>query len=313
MRRVMQKSGLIALFFLLWLSEAVAAIEVTYRAAESRLDRRNDYTVAVLRLALEKTRQEYGDFVMHPAPSMNTTRARQEIQKGHYPNFIVKFSYDPALEQLGLRRGRFEPDLDITSYRVCFTAQPRLATLAQVQTLTLLRHFSHGQGNGWQDVGILRDNGFEVTEIGQYESLFKMVASGRFDLFCRGVNEAWSEWMAHAQVKQLALEPTILLYYPLPRFFYVNPRDAQLLERVDLGLQRAFDDGSLIRLWWQYYGPELQSAGLASRHLFYLENPAIWSLGHSPRIVYDPMQGHFHRQQPTTGADSLQQVLRPAR
>ena len=51
------------------LSEAMAATEVAYRAAESRLDRRNDYTFtfAVLRLALEQTCQEYGDFVMHPA------------------------------------------------------------------------------------------------------------------------------------------------------------------------------------------------------------------------------------------------------
>ena len=65
----MWKRGLIAWFFFLPLSEAMAATEVAYRAAESRLDRRNDYTFtfAVLRLALEQTCQEYGDFVMHPA------------------------------------------------------------------------------------------------------------------------------------------------------------------------------------------------------------------------------------------------------
>ena len=63
----MWKRGLIAWFFFLPLSEAMAATEVTYRAAESRLDRRHDYTIAVLRLALEQTRQEYGDFVMRPA------------------------------------------------------------------------------------------------------------------------------------------------------------------------------------------------------------------------------------------------------
>ena len=65
----MWKRGLIAWFFFLPLSEAMAATEVTYRTAESRLDRRNDYTFtfAVLRLALEQTRREYGDFVMRPA------------------------------------------------------------------------------------------------------------------------------------------------------------------------------------------------------------------------------------------------------
>ncbi|MEZ7861384.1 MAG: hypothetical protein QMB40_03215 [Aeromonadaceae bacterium] len=63
----MWKRGLIAWFFFLPLSEAMAATQVAYRAAESRLDRRHDYTFAVLRLALEQTCQEYGDFVMRPA------------------------------------------------------------------------------------------------------------------------------------------------------------------------------------------------------------------------------------------------------
>ena len=99
-------------------SAALAATPVTlvtYCAAESALDRRNDYTIAVLKLALDKTRDEYGDYLLQPSLPMNTARARQALLTNSYENFIVKFSYDPELERAGLKRGGFEPDLDITS------------------------------------------------------------------------------------------------------------------------------------------------------------------------------------------------------
>ncbi len=47
---------------------------------------------------------------------------------------------------------------------------------------------------------ILRENGFQVREVSEYESLFKMVAGKRFDLFCRGTNELLSEWETHKSI-----------------------------------------------------------------------------------------------------------------
>ena len=138
-------------------SAALAATPVTlvtYRAAESALDRRNDYTIAVLKLALDKTRDEYGDYLLQPSLPMNTARARQALLTNSYENFIVKFSYDPELERAGLKRGGFEPDLDITSYRICFTRRTLLPELSQIGSLPALRPFSHGQGSVSPSCGI---------------------------------------------------------------------------------------------------------------------------------------------------------------
>lgn len=266
---------------------------VTYRAAESALDRRNDYTIAVLKLALDKTRDEYGDYVLQPSLPMNTARARQALLNNSYENFIVKFSYDQGLERAGLVRGGFEPDLDITSYRICFTRRTLLPELSQIGSLQALRPFSHGQGSGWQDVTILRYNGFAVQEVGQYESLFKMVASGRFDLFCRGINEAMLEQQSHPEINELALDSHLLLYYPLPRFFYTNSRYSALLKRVDRGLEQAFVDGDLQKLWLSFYADSIHAAQVDRRHLLVLQNPGLEALGNSRRISYDPFSHQF--------------------
>lgn len=277
-------------------SAALAATPVTlvtYRAAESALDRRNDYTIAVLKLALDKTRDEYGDYLLQPSLPMNTARARQALLTNSYENFIVKFSYDPELERAGLKRGGFEPDLDITSYRICFTRRTLLPELSQIGSLQALRPFSHGQGSGWQDVTILRHNGFAVQEVGQYESLFKMVASGRFDLFCRGINEAMPELQSHQSLPQLALDSHLLLYYPLPRFFYTNARHSALLQRVDRGLEQAFVDGDLQKLWLSFYADGIRAAQLDKRQLLVLQNPGLEALADSRRISYDPFSQQF--------------------
>lgn len=57
----------------------------TYRSAETALDTRNHYDMALLRLALEKTRTEYGVYQLEASPPMNTGRAMQELEKPAIP------------------------------------------------------------------------------------------------------------------------------------------------------------------------------------------------------------------------------------
>ncbi|MFE8730059.1 hypothetical protein ACFX56_23830, partial [Aeromonas hydrophila] len=100
-------------------------------------------------------------------------------------------------------------------------------------------------GKGWLDVDILRHAGLEVMEVDGYEKLFKMVARGRFDLFCRGVSELRSEQLTHDEVEGLKVDDALMIYYPLPRVFYTNANNREALKRVEQGLQIAWQDGSL--------------------------------------------------------------------
>lgn len=225
---------------------------------------------------------------------MNTTRAAQELEKGTYPNFILKLSYSPVHEEHGLIRGAYDIDLGVIGYRVCFTRQGRLAQLAGVATPQQLSPYQFGVGTGWQDSQILQHNGFKVLEVGSYKSLFPMLARGRFDLFCRGINEVADERAEAARHPALVLEPRLMLYYDLPRFFYANARDKAALARVDIGVRRAAADGSLQALWQQFYLPSIQLVQPQQRHVLRLDNPDVAGLGWDPQQwVYEPLSNSF--------------------
>ncbi len=251
----------------------------TYRAPESTADHRYDYDTAALRLALEKTRQEYGDYRLEASPAMTFPRAISALSKNEYPNFFVKLSYEAShVSQRNMTFAKFPVDLGIVGYRVCFTGPESNAKVRTARTLDDLKQFSIGQGRGWADVEILRSNGFKVVEASNYENLFLMVANGRFDLFCRGTNELLDEYETHKNIGQLSYDQTFSIAYPLPRFFFTHQSNRQAAERVTRGLLLAFRDGSLQELWRQNYGQSIDFVRLDKRRIFWIENPLLKGL-----------------------------------
>ncbi len=55
--------------------------------------------------------------------------------------------------------------------------------LASARTLDDLRRLRFGQRQDWADTPILRANGLEVKTSQNYESLFRMLDAGRFEVF----------------------------------------------------------------------------------------------------------------------------------
>ncbi len=258
------------------LSFAVDEVPVfTYRAPESANDRRYDYDNELLKLALENTVETDGPYELVPSPIMNYSRAHSYLMSNSLPNFIVKLSYDPVFETRGMGFVPFPVDLGIVGYRVCFAHPEVTKQLSQVDKLDDLRSFLHGQGKGWSDVDVLRYNGFEVREVATYESLFKMVANRRFDLFCRGANELLDEIKMHQQIQNLSYDRSMALFYPLPRFFYTNTANINALERIQRGLVKAYNNGSLQLLWSKYYQQSVDFVELDKRRIFTLINPLI--------------------------------------
>ncbi|SIQ21209.1 hypothetical protein SAMN05880558_102331 [Aeromonas sp. RU39B] len=295
--------GSLCLLLTLWAilcSSAVLAdvTEFHYRVAESNKDTRNEYQIAVLRLALEKTRKQYGDYRLLPTIPMNTARAIQQLNLGSYSNFMAVFSYSPELINSRVVRGNHDVSMGVTGYRVCLTRKQLLPSLAGVDSLKALGAFIHGQGAGWVDTRILRYAGQQVMEVGKYDSLFRMLDSGRFELLCRGLNEVMPELKANAALSSLVLEPNLLLHYPLPRLFFANERDQAGLARVEQGLALAMRDGSLQALWQHFFAEDIGKLDVAKRRLLELENPILD--GYQPpagQIFYHPMKRTFSRAQ----------------
>lgn len=133
-----------------------------------------------------------------------------------------------------------------------------------------------------------------MQEVEGYELLFKMVARGRFDLFCRGINELPQEKLNHKEIRDLVMDESIALYYPLPRLFFAHNANREAIERVEAGLKAAWQDGSLQTLWLNTFKPSLTFARLDTRRLFRLENPFIKGIGFNYQAYfYDPVHSRF--------------------
>ncbi len=266
---------------------------ITFREKESKQDKRYDYDTSVLRLALEKTKDTHGDFKMVPSRAMNYSRARVLLQQNSSPNFFAKLSYEKGFTRdMDLDFVPFPVDLGIVGYRTFFIRSELKPRLARVKNLADLRQFTIGQGYGWTDVAILRNAGFKVLTVPGYESLFDMVAVGRFDLLPRGANEILDEYKSHRHLPRFSYDTSLCLAYPLPRFFYTHSSNRRALKRVTLGLIRAYEDGSLKALWEKQYQKSIDFVNLAQRKIIFIPNPFVQDIDFDyKRYFYNPVPG----------------------
>jgi hypothetical protein len=271
---------------------ALAEFVVSIRSPETKSDRREDYSTALVILALEKTKAEYGDYQIVNAPAMNTARSIYSLESGKYPNMLIELSYEKKMEEeFNFIYIDFPVELGIVGYRICFASPQVYEELKKVKKLEDLKKYTIGQGAAWVDTAVLRHNGFNVIEISNFNSIFKLVEMGRIDLFCRGANELQKEYEAQKHSGLLHYDESFVLQYDLPRFYYLNKNSTLAKERLEKGLALAYQDGSVKKIWEQYFLERVEFAKLKQRRVFHLENPEVESLQNNyKKYFYDPMK-----------------------
>jgi hypothetical protein len=290
------KTAIITVFFTLtFLFTSVCTAEplsITMSTTLAGKDPRQAYSGLALTLALEKTREEYGDYKILIFPvTMNTARAIEEAKKNTIPNFILLTTFQNKMLDDGLEYTRFPVDLGVTGFRICFVSPNAKIPVSKIKTLDELRQFTIGQGAGWADIDILRYNRFTVTEISSFESLFNMTAANRIDLVCRGINELETELKNHADMKDLDYDRSIAISYPLPRFYFSNNKNTKVLKRITKGLLISYRDGSLQKVWLEQYQSALTFARLKQRRIFYLKTPNIDRIDFDyQKYFFDPLR-----------------------
>ncbi len=286
---------LLFVFFIFcsWIPPSTQAeFVVSYRDAAGAPTKYFDYYTAVLKLALEKTLPDYGDYRMQGIAAFDTERTLYALASDQYANLIVERSYDGVLtESKRLTYIDFPVEGGIVGYRVCFINPAIKQQIKKIQTLAELRRYNIVQGIGWADTAILRHNGFKVLEINNYGSMFKMTTAGRADLFCRGANEILAEYEEFKDLYKLEFDESFVLYYPLPRFFYLHSKNKIAKKRIEAGLKLAYQDGSLKKLWHKYYQASIDFSKLNQRKIFRLENPLLQDLSRDyEQYLFDPVE-----------------------
>ena len=263
-----------------------------YHSPESKDDVRYNYHWEVLKAALEKTKQEYGPYIMKPAVRMSEKRQVEELKTGEKLSILIKAASQEH-EKMFIPV-RIPLDKGLIGYRVFLIHKDDQPAFSAVKSLEELKKFSVGQGLGWSDVKVWRANGFKVVEGSDYEGLFAMTVNRRFGFFSRGIVEIIDEYEQRKnKMPDLHIEETIAVYYPWPFYFYFpkSEQGRKLAARVEEGLLKLFEDKKTFDpLFLKYHGEALKRHNLKSRKVFRIKNPLLTPETplNDERLWYDP-------------------------
>jgi ABC-type amino acid transport substrate-binding protein len=266
----------IILLFVQGTATFAGALEVVRPLPEAPGDTRYDHYWKLLAQALAITEPDFGPFSLREATlPMTERRAMDELETGKGSITVLVHGNVADYEQR-LLPIRFPLDKGLLGYRVFLIRGEMQSKLGLVGGLDDLRRYSIGQGRGWGDVTILREAGLTVVEGTSYEGLFSMLAAGRFQLFSRSVVEVGEE-LAREKPNhpEFAIEPHLMLNYPLTRYFYVtrSPAGDALARRISEGLERMLKNGRFDRMFEDFKSPFERQIGLHDRLLIRVANP----------------------------------------
>lgn len=261
-------------------SAAKVTTEFTFIPSAMVGDDRLPYDLKALELALQKTIQEYGPYQLNKAPAMSKERALNRLKENYYINAFRVFS--PTIDfntEADIKKVDFPVHLGLFSHRICFIPERFQAEVANITHKRQLQDYVFGIGMGWEEKPIFEANKLIVNEVRMYDSLFKMTAKGRIDFFCRSIHEIHDEWKRYKHLEGLTIEKHISIHYPLPLLFYTNKDNLDAIKRLTLGFNKAYEDGSLEKLWLSEYEEKIKDINLANRKKFFLPNPTLDDLG----------------------------------
>ena len=246
----MRPFGICVLFIALFLPAAARAADpltVRVPALHPSSTQHGTYFPKLLRLALDKTAAEDGPYrIVHIDQQLTSPRQASELKN----NGLINLMWDGtnAQREAELLPIKFSLLRQMNDYRVFLVRSEDLPKFRKVRTLEQLRALKAGAGVNWPSTDVLRANGLPVVTSIAYEYLFPMLAAKRFDYMPRGIYESWYEQETHAG-KGLVIEPTLMLHYRLPFYFFVSRDNPALARRIERGLLAAQKDGSFERLF----------------------------------------------------------------
>lgn len=278
------------LILILFASSLFSQTTFHYNGSQDTNDTRSEYEISLLKLALDKTIVSHGPYTLKSSFPMNLKRAEISLKENKLENFIIKLSASKELLN-SHSYANFPVDRGIVGYRVFFISPKALESIHKVNTLEKLKEYSIAQGVGWLDSEILKDNGFKVKIISKYESLFKVISRNRIDLFPRGINEILEEYNIYKKSNNLIIEENNVLYYPLPRFFFMHKSNEKQMQRIEEGLLLAYNDGSADKLFDKYYKKSIDFINLKNRNIYNLENRFLKGINTSyKKYIYSPIK-----------------------
>ena len=230
------------------------------------------YKKAILINALEATKAEYGIYrITSYAQRSSNTRAILEVKSGKHINVFMALT-TPDWEEntlpirVPIRRG-------ILNYKLLTINKSHAERFKNSTSLSDLKSLRMGLRSGWAITPIFQEAGFNVVESNTFEGLFHMLSNDRIDYIPRGINEVFAEIEARKEkMPNLMVQPTLALTLPCPFYVFVSPTEPRLAKRLTLGLEIMMKNGTLTRLFNQYYAENIERANIEQRTMLFIDN-----------------------------------------
>ncbi|MFU8765142.1 MAG: hypothetical protein ACNA7T_11480 [Haliea sp.] len=242
----------------------------------SRTEARRVHEREVLEAVLEITKEEYGawKFEEHEEDYHGDRESRAFKEYGH--DIFVTTAGNKKLEdeeKIIIHRAIMN---GVLGFRVLIIRAEDREKFARIETEEELGKLRVGIPDTWSDAEIFRHNGYNVIERGTYDDMFERLHDDEYDFTALGANEVESVFADRAdEVEGLILVDQLLIYYPFPLLFYVNPDKSELAERIQKGMSMIVEDGTLDRIFQKHNAELIEALRLSERPIFKLESPLL--------------------------------------
>lgn len=270
-------------------SAEVAAADATIKLWNgNKTASRQQYEREVLELALTASSKNAGDWAL-AEDLTDYPRAEDEASVFRSKGFDIfgtvagnakLANEEKILIPLPLMKG-------LLGHRILIIRAADKKKFAAIKTPAQLQQFTMGIPATWADAELFRQNGYPVVEKGSFDELFTRLENKEFDYVTFGANEVTGVFKERAAKSgKLMVESSLLVFYPFPLVFYVNPDNTALAQRVTQGLKIISKNGELDKIFNRYFAADLSAVDLPARTMITLENPILPAemLGFKPSL-----------------------------
>lgn len=205
-------------------------------------------------------------------------------------NFSGEFPKIRAFERMRLKEGidvifggttvdreaeflpvRFPMLRGLNGWRIALRHKDNTNIFANISTVEQLSALRAGLYHDWSDTMVMESNDIPVIKASNYSALYSMLHKKRFDYFPRSVIEIDNDYQQFKHL-DISIDKTLLIHYPTAYYFFVAKDNQALAADIELGLSRAYADGSLTKLFMQFYGDIIKKYTLKDAVIIRMDN-----------------------------------------
>lgn len=245
---------------------------IRYNISIKHPDLKQHYYIDVLKLALEESKDEYGDYTLQAVP-VEMTQGHTSIMVELEHGLDVTWRMTSAKAEQRMLAVYIPLLKGLMGHRIFIIRADEQARFPKDISLAQLSTMIAGQGHDWPDNEILIHNNLKVVTGAGY-TLLEMLEKQRYDYFPRALHEPWVEIGGK---EGFIVEQNIMLQYPAPLYFFVNKKNTALRNRIYAGLSKAVENGKFDELFHQHPITKntLALAKVKDRKIFKFHNPLL--------------------------------------